>query len=60
MIKAEDLRIGNLVRLNLDCMFPKGTMCAVADIRTEIVYKDKRGAVSLSVVNDDDDRPWGA
>ncbi len=59
MIKAEDLRIGDLVRLNLDCMFPKGTICAVTDIRTEIVYKDKKGAVSLSVVNNDDDRPWG-
>ena len=60
MIKPEDLRIGDLVRVNRDCAFPKGTMCAVTDIRPEKVFKDKVGVVSLSAINDDDDRPWGA
>lgn len=60
MIKPEDLRIGDLVRVNRDCAFPKGTMCAVTDIRPEKVFKDKVGVVSLSAINDDDDGPWRA
>lgn len=60
MIKPEDLRIGDLVRVNRDCAFPKGTMCAVTDIRPEKALKDKKGIVSLSAINDDDDGPWGA
>lgn len=60
MIKPEDLRIGDLVRVNRDCAFPKRTMCAVTDIRPEKVFKDKVGVVSLSAINDDDDGPWGA
>lgn len=60
MIKPEDLRIGDLVRVSRDCAFPKGTMCAVTDIRPEKVFKDKVGVVSLSAINDDDDGPWGA
>lgn len=58
MIKPEDLKIGDLVRVNCDCAFPKGTMCAVTDIRPEKVFKDKVGVVSLSAINDDDDGPW--
>lgn len=60
MIKPEDLRIGDLVRTNRDCAFPKGTMCVVTDIRPEKVYKDKKGIVDLSATYDDDDGPWGA
>lgn len=60
MIKPEELRIGDLVRVNRDCAFPKGTMCAVTDIRPEKALKDKKGIVSLSAINDDDDGPWGA
>lgn len=41
MIKPEDLRIGDLVRVSRDCAFPKGTMCVVNDIRPDKVYKDK-------------------
>lgn len=59
MIKAEDLRIGDLVGVSHDCMFPKGTMCAVTDINPLKVFKDKKGVVSLSAVNDNDDGPWG-
>ena len=60
MIKPEDLKIGDLVRVNHDCAFPKGTMCAVTDIRPEKVFRDKVGVVSLNAINDDDDGPWGA
>lgn len=59
MINPEDLRIGDLVRLSRDCIFPKGTMCTVVDIRTEIEHKDKKGVVSLNAINDEDDGPWG-
>lgn len=60
MIKPEDLRIGDLVRVSQDCMFPKGTMCIVTDINPLKFFKDKKGVVSLSAINDDDDGPWGA
>lgn len=60
MIKPEDLRIGDLVRVSQDCMFPKGTMCVVSDINPLKVFNDKKGVVSLSAINDDDDGPWGA
>lgn len=60
MIKPEDLRIGDLVRTNRDCAFPKGTMCVVNDIRPEKAFKDKKGVVSLIATYDDDDGPWGA
>lgn len=60
MIKPEDIRIGDLVRANRDCAFPKGTMCVVTDIRPKKALKDKKGVVSLSAIYDDDDGPWGA
>lgn len=60
MIKPEDLRTGDLVRVSQDCMFPKGTMCVVTDIRPEKVSKDKVGVVGLIATYDDDDGPWGA
>ena len=60
MIKPEDLKIGDLVRVNHDCAFPKGTRCVVTDIRPEKALKDKKGVVSLSAIYDDDDGPWGA
>lgn len=42
MIKPEDLRRGNLVRVNRDCMFPKGAMCVVTDINPLKVFDDKK------------------
>ena len=59
MIKPEDLRTGDLVRVSRDCAFPKGTMCVVSDINPLKVFNDKKGVVSLSAINDDDDGPWG-
>lgn len=60
MIKPEDIRIGDLVRTNRDCAFPKDTKCVVTDIRPEKALKDKKGIVILSAINDDDDGPWEA
>lgn len=59
MIKAEDLRIGDLVRVSRDCMFPKGTMCVVTQINPEHGHKDKKGVVTLSYTDGTDDGPWG-
>lgn len=59
MIKPEDLRTGDLVRVSHDCMFPRGTMCVVTDINPLKFYNDKKGVVTLSAVNDNDDGPWG-
>lgn len=60
MIKPEDLRIGNLVKVSHDCMFSRGTMCVVTDINPLKVFNEKKGVVTLSAVNDNDDGPWGA
>ena len=60
MIKPEDIRIGDLVRTNRDCAFPKDTKCVVTDIRTGKTLKDKKGIVILSAIYDDDDGPWAA
>lgn len=59
MIKPEDLRIGNLVRVSRDCAFPKGTMCVVTDIVHVKTFGDKIGIATLSAINGDDDGPWG-
>lgn len=59
MIKAENLRIGDLVMVSRDCAFPKGTMCAVTQIYPERVHEDKKGAATLSYTDDTDDGPWG-
>lgn len=59
MINPEDLRIGDIVQTNKDCMFPKGTLCIVTDINPDRQYEDKNGVVSLKAVNYDDDGHWG-
>lgn len=59
MIKPEDLRIGDLVMISHGCMFPKGTMCAVTEIRPDKELGYKKGVVSLSAINDNDGRSWG-
>ncbi len=58
MINTEDLRIGDIVQTNKDCMFPKDTLCIVTEIHPDRQYEDKKGFVSLKAVNDDDDGPW--
>lgn len=48
MIKAEDLRIGDFVRVSNDnCMIPKGAICEVVAIDSERSYEDKKGVVGL-------------
>lgn len=60
MIKPENLRIGDIVQTNKDCMFPKDTLCIVTEIHPDRQRNDKKGVVSLKAVNDEDDGPWGA
>lgn len=61
MINPEDLRIGDIVYVSRDCLFPKGTICAVTDINPLKFFENKKGNVSLIAVNDnDDDGPFGA
>ena len=55
MIKAEDLRIGDLVRVNCDCEFPKGTVCTVSEIGTIKIVEERKGCVSLIPLNGNDD-----
>lgn len=59
MIEPEDLRIGDIVQTNKDCMFPKDTLCIVTEIHPDRQRNDKKGVVSLKAVNDEDDGPWG-
>ena len=59
MINPEDLRIGDIVQTNKDCVFPKGTLCIVTEILPDRQYEDKKGFVSLKAVSDDDDGPCG-
>lgn len=59
MIKHEDLRIGDLVRVCCDCEFPEGSVCIVTQINPERTYKKKTGVVTLSYADGTDDGPWG-
>lgn len=48
MIKPEDLRIGDLVRVGNDnCMIPKGALCEVVAIDSERACEDKKGIADL-------------
>lgn len=58
MIKPEDLRIGDLVRVSNKCSIPKGTVCVVTEIYPELTSGDKKGIVRLSYTDDTDDGPW--
>lgn len=59
MIKAENLRIGDLVRVCRNCWFPEGTVCIVTQINSERSYKENKGVITLSYVDGTDDGPWG-
>lgn len=58
MIKPEDLRIGDLVMVSGDCIFPKGTMFTVSEINPLRDLLDKEGVVGLRAINNNDDRLW--
>lgn len=48
MIKPEELRIGDFVRVSNDnCMIPKGAICEVVAIDSERSCEDKKGIVGL-------------
>lgn len=48
MIKPEELRIGDFVRVSNDnCIIPKGAICEVVDIDSERSCEDKKGIVGL-------------
>lgn len=53
MIKAKDLRIGDIVRVKKDCFFKKGTIGKVADMYSLRQYVDKKGSVILESTEDD-------
>ena len=57
MINPEDLRIGDIVQTNKDCMFPKDTLCIVDVILPDRQYEGKKGAVFLETVNGNGG-PW--
>lgn len=59
MIKAEDIKIGDIVRVCRDCMFPEGSVCIVTQVNSERTRKEKKGCVTLSYVNGTDDGSWG-
>lgn len=48
MIKPEELRIGDYVRVSSDnCMIPKGALCEVVAIDSERTCEDKKGLAGL-------------
>ena len=48
MIKPEELRIGDYVRVSSDnCMIPKGAVCKVVAIDSERTSKKRKGAANL-------------
>ena len=48
MIKAEDLRIGDIVKVSSDnCMIPKGAVCEVVAIDSERECEDKKELAGL-------------
>lgn len=59
MIKAEDIRIGDLVRVGRNCMFPENSVCIVTQINPERTNNEKKGVVTLSYADYNDDGPWG-
>lgn len=57
MIKAEDLRIGDLVRVNINDSIVNGLIGKVTDIDSLREYKEKKGAITLNTI--DDGWYWG-
>lgn len=53
MIKAEDLRIGDLVRINENDSIKNGLIGKVTDIDSLREYKEKKGAITLNTIEDD-------
>lgn len=58
MIKAEDLRIGDLVIVNDNCSLEQGTIGKVSEIRSTPLYKENEGSIGLKPISNDR-WPWG-
>lgn len=53
MIKAEDLRIGDLVIVNENCSLEQGTIGKVSEVRSTPLYKENEGSIGLKPISDD-------
>ena len=51
MIKPENLRICDLVRVSVKCAFDKGTICTVVAVSNVFYCKKQRGIVELRPIN---------
>ena len=58
MIKAEDLRIGDLVIVNENCSLEQGTIGKVSEVRSTPLSKENEGSIGLKPISNDR-WPWG-
>lgn len=58
MIKAKDLRIGDLVIVNENCSLEQGTIGKVSEVRSTPLYKENEGSIGLKPISNDI-WPWG-
>ena len=59
MIKTEDLRIGDLVRVNCNCALAEGTIGTIVEISKETNSYNKKEFVRLNPINSVSDYGWG-
>lgn len=59
MIKAEDLRIGDLVRVNCNCSLAEGTIGTIVEISKETNAEDTKWFVRLIPINSVSNWGWG-
>lgn len=53
MIKAVDLRIGDLVIVNENCSLEQGTIGKVSEVRSTPLYKENEGSIGLKPISND-------
>lgn len=53
MIKAEDLRIGDLVIVNENCSLEQGTIGKVSEVRSTPLSKENKGSIGLKPISND-------
>ena len=58
MIKAEDLRIGDLVIVNENCSLEQGTIGKVSEVRSTPLSKENEDSIGLKPISNDR-WPWG-
>lgn len=58
MIKAKDLRIGDLVIVNENCSLEQGTIGKVSEVCSTPLYKENEGSIGLKPISNDR-WPWG-